>query len=338
MPLPSLPSGMAFVRVLAAVPLCAAILVACEKPSPHAGASADPKGAPTPGATGAATLAASSGAVPSASTTAGTAAAKTPPDPKRYPWLEDGTKHPPAEGSLVDRFAAPAGFTRVKVAAGSFGEYLRTLPVAAPGTPVLSFRGDVLREGTHPHVAAVVAIDVGGRDLQQCADSIVRLHAEWRRASGRGDVSYKAFSGFEMPYARYRKGDRFHEAGNDLAWSHDAKEGDSRESFRKYLDAVFTYANTVALARDAKKVERDQLAPGDFFVQGGTPGHAVIVLDLVEAKDGKRKALLGQGFMPAQNFHVLRGDGDDAWFSLDAATIATPFWEPFAWASARRLE
>ncbi len=328
---------MACLRARAAALLSyLAVVVACDKPAPHAepnlASAATPQRPVAP-------VAPTGAAAPSlAAATRSPAAPPAPPDPKRYPWLTDGSKHPPAEGALVDRFPAPPGFARVNVADGSFGAYLRALPLAAPGTPVLSFRGDVLREGTHPHVAAVVAIDVGGRDLQQCADSIVRLHAEWRRASGRGDVSYKAFSGFEMPYARYRKGDRFHEAGNDLAWSHEAKEDDSRESFRRYLDAVFTYANTVALARDAKKVERSQLAPGDFFVQGGTPGHAVIVLDVVEGKDGARKALLGQGFMPAQNFHVLRGDGDDPWFSLDAATIATPFWEPFAWTSARRLE
>lgn len=123
---------MLFVRALAAFPLCAAVLVACEKPTPHAGASADPQGASPSGH--AAAPGPSPAAAPAPPLAEATASTKTPLDPKRYPWLEDGTKHPAAEGSLVDRFAAPAGFSRVKVAAGSFGEYLRTLPVAAPGT------------------------------------------------------------------------------------------------------------------------------------------------------------------------------------------------------------
>jgi hypothetical protein len=71
----------------------------------------------------------------------------------------------------------------------------------------------------------------------------------------------------------------------------------------------------------------------------GSPGHAVLVLDLARAADGRRVALLGQGFMPAQSFHVLRPSREGTWFAIDPGTsgIKTPFWPTFPWSSLRRL-
>ncbi len=210
--------------------------------------------------------------------------------------------------------------------------------VAEPGTAVVSFRGATILAPDDPRLAAVVAIDVGDKDLQQCADSVIRMHAEWRRAVGRGDVSYKSLSGFPMPYERYRRGERFVLAGKDLAWTGGGRPDDSRATFRGYLDNVFMWANTVGLARDAAKVPRADVRAGDFFVLGGAPGHAVMILDVAVAADGKKRALIGQGYMPAQSFHVIRAADGSPWFSLDGDEVKTPFWAPFPWESLRRLD
>ena len=103
-----------------------------------------------------------------------------------YPWL-DGTNSavPAAVATLEERFPTEKGFTRVRLERHSFGAFLRNLPLAAPNTPVLSYRGDVIREVNHPNVAAVVAIDVGTRDLQQCADAVIRLHRSEERRVGK---------------------------------------------------------------------------------------------------------------------------------------------------------
>ncbi|HVJ95128.1 MAG TPA: DUF4846 domain-containing protein, partial [Labilithrix sp.] len=110
------------------------------------------------------------------------------------------------------------------------------------------------------------------------------------------------------------------------------------ELFRFYLDDVFAWANTASLERDAKRVT--DLRAGDFFVMSGTPfGHAVIVLDVARAKDGRLALLLGQGYMPAQSFHVLRKSERETWFVVapDASEVKTPFWAPFPMTSLRRL-
>ena len=105
----------------------------------------------------------------------GCARAEASPSAKvDYAWETDLKAH----DTLEQRFAPPAGYTRVKVESGSFGAFLRTLPLAAPSTPVVSYTGKTLHEATHANIAAVVAIDIGKADLQQCADSVIRMHAE----------------------------------------------------------------------------------------------------------------------------------------------------------------
>ena len=91
--------------------------------------------------------------------------------------------------TLQQRFAPPDGFQRSPVTPGSWGEWLRGLELKPEGSPVLTFKGDKKwRQDVH---AAIIDIDVGDRDLQQCADAIMRLRAEWLFASGRrGDIAF----------------------------------------------------------------------------------------------------------------------------------------------------
>jgi hypothetical protein len=267
-------------------------------------------------------------------------AAPAPVRVETYPWLDDpAASVAPAADALEQRFEAPAGFTRVELAPGTFGAWLRRLPLARAGTSVLSFRGDVILPADHENLAAVVALDVGARDLQQCADSIIRLHGEWLYAQGRRDASYRAASGAAMPFTRWAHGERMVPAGLSFGWTQSARPDDSHASYRRWLDAVFTYANTGSLARDAEPVASTELRPGDFVVQPGAPGHAVLVLDLARAPDGRRALLLGQGFMPAQSFQVLRPSPARAWFVVESAALAldTPFWPPFPWKTLRRF-
>jgi hypothetical protein len=293
----------------------------------HASEPAPPSGPPTPSEAVAATTAPAPGAVPVAASTLG------------YPWLAA----PPSPGSsLADRFAPPPGFARVAVDPASFGGWLRTLPLEAPGTPVKSYRGRVILPPDHDNLAAVVALDVGDGDLQQCADSIIRLHAEWLFASGRRDASYRAASSTELPFARWARGERIVPRGDGIVWKPLQRPDASHASYRRWLDEVFAWANTGSLARDTQRVASSELRAGDFVVQAGAPGHAVLVLDVALAADGRRALLLGQGFMPAQSFQVLRpskGSPDGAWFVTEpgASGLETPFWPAFPWRTLRRF-
>lgn len=263
-----------------------------------------------------------------------------PPDRGAYPWLpEAGAAGAVTPEALDHRFVAPEGFARTALASASFGAFLRGLPLSPPGTPVVSFRGDVIRGPEDRNVAAVVAMDIGEHDLQQCADSVIRLHAEWLWAQGRRDASYRTASGAWIPFPRWARGDRPVAEGPALTFRPGAKPDASHASYRRYLDAVFTWANTGSLARDTEPVAPEDLQPGDFVVQPGGPGHAVLILDLARAPDGRRALLLGQGFMPAQSFHVLSSSRDHAWFVVEPGDrgLDTPFWALFPWKTLRRF-
>jgi hypothetical protein len=265
-----------------------------------------------------------------------------PLDLARYPWHADTTLDTlPVHDDLLRRVATPEGFVRVAQEAGSFGAWLRRLPLAAPGTPVRSYAGGTILPADHPHLMAVSTLDVGKGDLQQCADAVMRLHGEWSWSRGRRDMSYRAASGTDMPYARWERGERVVQRGQSIAWAPGTGTSkDDHASFRKFMDAVFAWSNTVALARQAAVIPIEQIQPGDFLILPGNPGHTVLVLDLAKDADGKQVALLGQSYMPAQSFHVLRPRRDATWFPIDPAAegVQTPFWpKPFPWSSLRRL-
>lgn len=277
---------------------------------------------------------------------ASSASAPALPSWTSYSWLQEPTTRadsPAPTETLEQRFPAPAPLRRAEVSPDSWEAWLRGLPLAAPETPVRSYRGDVLLTANHPNIAAVIAIDPGSQDLQQCADSILRLEGEWRWARGDRVINYQAASGTSMPFARWQQGERPFpvNGGRTLAWKRQtAASAPTYGMFRSYLDAVFTYANTGSLFTQSRAVAPHELRAGDFFVEPGAPGHAVLVLDLVQGSDGRKHVLLAQGFMPAQNLHVLRPDGSSSpWFALDETnpSVKTPFWKPFPWRSLRRL-
>lgn len=215
--------------------------------------------------------------------------------------------------TLEERIAPPPGFKRVEVGSGSWGAWLRGLPLKPADAPVLLYSGaPKLRQDVH---VAVIDIDVGDRDLQQCADAIMRLRGEWLFAAGRkGDIGFNYTDGKRRAFASGPSGRRI-----DYA------------AFRKYMNLVFAYAGTYSLERELMPAPRADIAIGDVFIRGGFPGHAVLVADLVEnAGTGEKRFLLIQSYMPAQEMHILRNPADSngsPWYpAAFAGPLVTPEW------------
>ena len=119
---------------------------------------------------------------------------------------------------------------------------------------------------------AVIDIDVGKRDLQQCADAIMRLRAEWLFAANRKqDIRFNDTEGRRLSFA--------------------ARRDSGYASFRKYMDYVFAYAGTYSLERELKPAPLPKLQAGDVFIKGGFPGHAVLVADVAENAQTRREAV-----------------------------------------------
>ena len=96
------------------------------------------------------------------------------------------------------------------------------------------------------------------------------------------------------------------------------------------MEMVFAYAGTLSLTAESDTISLEELLPGDMLLMGGSPGHCVLVVDMAYDEDGNRCFLLAQGYMPAQDFHVLTNPlhPDDPWYyeaEMDYP-IRTPSW------------
>ncbi len=237
----------------------------------------------------------------------------------------------PAGKTVEKRILVPAGFQRPAAEPNSITTYLRQLPLKPDGSSVLLFDGR--KKGNQEAQAAVMDLEIGKRDLQQCADAIMRLRAEYLFQQKKFDqIHFNFTSGDRADYQKFAQGYRAEINGNKVSWQKKAPADNSYKAFRRYLDLVFTYAGTASLEKELQPVKRpDQVEVGDVLIQGGHPGHGVMVVDVaVNQKTGKRIYLLAQSYMPAQDIHILKNPADpklSPWYSSDiTGEIKTPEW------------
>ena len=159
-------------------------------------------------------------------------------------------------------------------------------------------------------------MDVGTRDLQQCADAVMRLRAEYLFKHKRfSDIHFNFLSdGEPRYYADYAGNNRTH------------------EKFRKYMTYIFSYANTKSLKDELKTVNIEDMQIGDVFIQSGDPfGHAITVMDMAKNDKGQKIFMFSQSFMPAQEIHILINKDDEKlspWYPLDfGESLFTPEWD-----------
>ncbi|MCW5923534.1 MAG: DUF4846 domain-containing protein [Saprospiraceae bacterium] len=237
---------------------------------------------------------------------------------------------PAPDSLLCQRFSPPQGYERVTADSSAFAHYLRYLPLKPVGSKVLLHDG---REKSNSGVYdAVVDMPIGKKDLHQCADAIIRLRAEylWRKGRYR-DIHFNLTNGFRVDYERWRKGERVKVTGNRTSWEQKSAPSDSYETFWQYLELVFTYAGTLSLSKEMQAVDVATMQIGDVFIQGGSPGHAVIVVDMATNEAGQKVFLLAQSYMPAQEIQVLKNSSDgrlSPWYSADfGEVLETPEWK-----------
>jgi hypothetical protein len=217
---------------------------------------------------------------------------------------------------------------RVPVNPGSYADWLRHLPLKPDASAVVLHDGrPVTDRGT---VAAVVDIDVGRSDLQQCADAVMRLRAEYlfgRRLTHL--IGFELVNGERYRFASYVEGTTPAQAGYGISWQRGRPRDADHADLRRWLDIVFGFASTRSLARELRAVDMADAAIGDVFVRPGNPGHALTIVDMaVDPDNGRKLALLAQGSMPARDIHLLRNTLDHRlgpWFPLVAGRpLITP--------------
>lgn len=221
-------------------------------------------------------------------------------------------------GKTVEtRISTPEGFKRTSAVKGSLLEYMRNLELKPHGSPILYYDGNA--KGSDNSYVAVFDFDVGERDLQQCADCIMRIYSEYFLSRGEYDkIKFHLTNGFLMDYNTWRNGNRISVSGNNVSWVKKSSYDDSYESFREYLNGVMCYAGTISLVSECTVIDKSEFRAGDMILKGSTPGHCVLAIDEAENDAGEKCYLLAQGYMPAQSFHILTNpnaeDENNMWY------------------------
>lgn len=232
----------------------------------------------------------------------------------------------------VYQIPLPQNYSRKEIAPNSFAYYLRHILLKPQGTPVKLYNGE-LKNYQQVHYR-VLDISVGKRDLQQCADAVMRLRAEYLFKTNQKDkIIFNYTSGDAAIYKKWAKGYRPSIKGNKVSWNLKAKVDTSYTNFLKYMDNVFMYAGSASLSKELKSKKIEDIEIGDVLIQGGFPGHAVVVVDVaINLKTNKKIFLLAQSYMPAQDIHILNNFNNsdiNPWYEIPITNfdqILTPQW------------
>ena len=204
--------------------------------------------------------------------------------------------------------ATPAGYKRINISETSFGVWLRNIGIKKDNHVYL-YNGELKKDQSVQF--AVLDISVSKKDLQQCADAVMRLRAEY------------LFSQKRYADITFRDND-----GKVYKWT----GGTDRSGFEHYLENVFGRCGSASLEKQLNPVnDIKEIQPGDVFIKGGFPGHAMIVADVAINDKGNKVFMLAQSYMPAQDIHIVKNPLDDKlspWYdSNDMKQLVTPQWE-----------
>lgn len=233
----------------------------------------------------------------------------------------------PSGKTLATRIRTPEGYRRTKASRNSFEKFLRNYKMKKHGKPVLLYNGS--KKANQSAHAAIFKLPIENEDLQQCADSVMRVYAEYFwHTNQKSRIKFHFVDGFLAEYSKWQAGSRIQVTDNGSYWINSSAADSSYGTFKKFMRMVFAYSGTLSMEAEAKKIKKTNIHTGDIFINGGSPGHVVMVADTCKNKDGKKAFLLAQGYMPAQEFHVLKNPSheEDPWYYEEE--IKFPFVTP----------
>ncbi len=209
------------------------------------------------------------------------------------------------KNTIKERFSVPENYQWQEEKPDSFGYFIENFKLKPYGSQIIRYDGSPIST-QHLH-EAVFDIDTGNKDLQQCADAVIRLRAEYLyKIKKTDDIKFHFTSGHLLSWNDYKNGTRAFVNGNAVSFKKTAGFDDSYQGFRNYLDLIFNYAGTISLHKETQPIlKNSDLKTGDILITPGSPGHVVFIAGVCKSKEGKKLFLLGEGFTPAQSIHLL---------------------------------
>ena len=154
---------------------------------------------------------------------------------------------------------------------------------------------------------AVIDIPIGTKNLMQCADVIMKLRAQYL-------FEKQQFSMIEF----FDNNGKFYQFGSPFTQTH----------LDQFLEIVFGACGTASLSKQLHYKNIQEALPSDVLIRGGFPGHAVLIIDKAINEKGDAIYLLLQGYMPAQDMHILKNPNNlslSPWYQFKTThSIYTP--------------
>ncbi len=102
----------------------------------------------------------------------------------------------------------------------------------------------------------------------------------------------------------------------------------NEDQWQQFLEKVFAHCVTQSLQSQFHRLVNGMaIHLGDVLIQGRSPGHAMIAVDLVENNNGQKLYLLAQSYMPAKDIHIVVNPADPGlspWYLFLPGPVLTP--------------
>jgi hypothetical protein len=219
-----------------------------------------------------------------------------------------------SKASSIIEIPLPVGFERIALTKDSFGEWLRNFRLKKDNIVRLYNGQPKERQDLH---YAVLDLSTGNKNLQQCADAIMRLKAEYYFARKEySQITFPAGKGKMLSFDAYA-------LEHSTCFTHGC--------FLNFMEKVFIQCGTYTIDAMTRPVQLSEIQPGDVIVKAGAPGHAMIVVDVAENRTTHQRIyLLAQSFMPAQDMHIVINPMNQLlspWYTVNEnAKVITPGW------------
>ncbi|HJW17383.1 MAG TPA: DUF4846 domain-containing protein [Flavisolibacter sp.] len=207
----------------------------------------------------------------------------------------------------------------------SWEYFLQHLPITEG--VVVDYKGNPI--ANQDKQSGIIPYDVGSRDLQQCADALMRLRAEYLFGQERNSaIGFHFTDGQYYSFADYCNGKRPVAKGNTVQFIQSIPVPVSHNALRSYLDIVYTWAGTISLYHYLKPA--NDFGVGVIIITPGSPGHCCIIIDEKLSSKGERLFKLVEGYTPAQTMYVVSNPihpSISPWYALRKGTITTASYQ-----------
>lgn len=214
-----------------------------------------------------------------------------------------------------------SSITPVQYKAHTWQYFLQHLPQKKG--PVVDYRGREV--GDQQKFEYILDYDIGNSDLQQCADALMRLRAEYLFSENRWqEIGFYFTDGTYYSFSQYCKGSRPFYSNKGVKYVQLSAASPTHASLRKYLNIVYMYAGTLSLSREL--LPADGFRVGTVVIKGGSPGHCFIIIDEATDPNGNKLYKLAEGYTPAQSIYVLKNTTEKElgpWHRLTQGAIIT---------------